>query len=255
VFLADYHTHSAFSSDGRDGMPELLAAAARAGLDELCVTDHCDMGDAVFPAAERVRAFEETRAQNETGVRLLLGIELGEGIHNKPLAEKRAAGQPYDFVIGSHHALREEKDFYYTRYTSEAQCRSLLARYFAELAELAEWGCFDVLGHIAYPLRYMRRDGFMLDLLPRYEAELRELFGLLARSGRGIELNTKEPVPMTDILSLFRECGGEVVTAGSDAHSAAGVGNGVAEGLEICREAGFRTIAAFEQRRVRFENI
>ena len=255
MFLADYHTHSRFSPDGHDGFSALLAAAERAGLNELCVTDHCDTWAPDFPAAERYDAFLEARANNQTGVRLLLGVELGEAILDDALADA-ATACPVDFIIGSHHVLRDGQDFYAVRYTSEAQCHQLLVSYFAELAETAERGCFDVLGHIDYPLRYMRRDGFAIRLLPRYETELRALFGRLVQKGLGIELNFgKWAEPHPALFALFRQCGGEVVTIGSDAHRAGDVGRGIAEGAAICREAGFTHIAAYEQRRVRFEKM
>ena len=36
----DYHFHTSYSYDGRAGLEEILAAARRAGLGTLCVTDH-----------------------------------------------------------------------------------------------------------------------------------------------------------------------------------------------------------------------
>ena len=42
MYLADYHTHSATSPDGQLTVSELAEAAVRAGLGEICVTDHVD---------------------------------------------------------------------------------------------------------------------------------------------------------------------------------------------------------------------
>lgn len=42
MYLADYHTHSATSPDGQLTVSELAEAAVRAGLDEICVTDHVE---------------------------------------------------------------------------------------------------------------------------------------------------------------------------------------------------------------------
>ena len=41
-YLADYHTHSRISPDARHSMTEMAAAAAEAGLDEICFTDHVE---------------------------------------------------------------------------------------------------------------------------------------------------------------------------------------------------------------------
>ncbi|MCL1806759.1 MAG: PHP domain-containing protein [Oscillospiraceae bacterium] len=259
MFLADYHTHSEYSPDGFDSFQEMLAAAQKRGLREFCVTDHCDIGNSSYqplPAEERFLAYRKAQAENQTGVKFLLGIELGEGIRDKGCAEAAVAAYPYDYIIGSYHALKAEKDFYLLRYPSEEVCHGLLTRYFAELCEMAEWGCFDVLGHIDYPLRYMLRyNGHRIELLPRYEAELRKLFTLLASKGLGIELNMTFTEPPVKILSLFLECGGKIVTIGSDAHRSSDLGKYIAEGTDMCRRAGFTHVAAFEQRRVRFEKI
>ncbi|MDR0325769.1 MAG: PHP domain-containing protein [Oscillospiraceae bacterium] len=253
MFLADYHTHSTFSFDGKDCMADMLVAAQAAGLDELCVTDHCDMGRQEFPAKERYEAFWEARAANKTGVKLLLGIELGEAIHDIERAEASVAACPYDFIIGSHHALRGERDFYHIRGTTEEEFHLLLIRYFDELLEFAEWGRFDVLGHIDYPLRYC---GHTINLLPRYETELRALFTLMASKGLGMEMNmSKGVMPDPALFALYRQCGGEIITIGSDAHSAAAVGGHIADGIEMCRRAGFGAVAAFERRKVRYEKI
>jgi histidinol-phosphatase (PHP family) len=255
MFLADYHTHSAFSFDAeKDGFPELIASARKAGLDELCITDHCDISSPKpFPAEERQALFE--KAQSNGGVKALLGIELGDPLYNLNRAEAEAGACPYDFILGSLHMLRGEKDFYFIEYGSLEHCHRLLAQYFEELREMAEWGGFDVLGHIDYPLRLMRKAGYHVGLLPGYEEEVRDLFTLCAAKGLGIEVNFKTEPLMDGLLPLFKQMGGEIVTLGSDAHSAAGVGKGIADGIGMCRAAGFGYIAAYEKRKVRYEKI
>ena len=42
MYLADYHTHSRISPDAGASMTALAEAAVRAGLDELCFTDHVE---------------------------------------------------------------------------------------------------------------------------------------------------------------------------------------------------------------------
>jgi histidinol-phosphatase (PHP family) len=259
MFLADYHSHSNFSFDGHDSLAGMLAAAQRAGLDELCVTDHCDIGrEEQFLPEERYEAFAEARSQGKARCKLLLGIELGEPVNDYQKAGAAVDAVPYDFIIGSHHALRGEEDFYWKRFDSEDDFHRLMPRYFAELREMAEWGRFDVLGHIDYPLRYTGRDGFVVpSLLPRYEDELRGLFTLFAQKGIGMEMNLSPRVDRTSpaVYALFRQCGGEIVTLGSDAHRADEVGHGIKDGTELARAAGFEYIAAFEQRKVRYEKI
>ena len=42
MYLADYHTHTQFSPDAQDSMTAMAQAAIRAGLDEICFTDHVE---------------------------------------------------------------------------------------------------------------------------------------------------------------------------------------------------------------------
>jgi histidinol-phosphatase (PHP family) len=254
-FLADYHTHTVFSPDAEPyGFQDLFNAADKAGLNELCVTDHCDMGDdRLFPAEERRKSFEEARAGYNGSTKFLLGIELGDVLYNLKRADTEVLG--YDFILGSLHMMRGEKDFYFLEYTSEEHCRRVLRQYLSELREMAEWGGFDVLGHIDYPLRQMRKSGFNLRFLPEYEEEVREIFSVFAEKGLGIEVNLRAAPVLDGILPLFKECGGGIVTIGSDAHCAADVGRGILTGIEMVRAAGFEYIAAFEKRKVRHEKI
>ena len=42
--FADYHVHSEFSWDSRTPMEAQIQAAVRAGVEELCFTEHVDYG-------------------------------------------------------------------------------------------------------------------------------------------------------------------------------------------------------------------
>ena len=42
MYLADYHTHSDCSPDGRETIARMAEAAVARGLDEICITDHVD---------------------------------------------------------------------------------------------------------------------------------------------------------------------------------------------------------------------
>jgi len=266
MFLADYHTHSGFSFDTEASVSvsAMLRAAEERGLRELCVTDHCDFAQRGFDGEAYWRMLAEEHAKNKTAVKLLRGIEIGEGHRVKKAAGAVLAAHPYDFVIGSIHMLRNELDFYYIKYDSEAQCYKYLDKYWAETMELCEWGGFDVLGHICYPLRYMKQQGFALpDVYERYETPLIKLFDMLCQNGKGVELNLaglyrkdgSPTLPTPDVLALYRRRGGEIVTLGSDAHRAENVGAALEEGLELLRAAGFSYVTAFEGRKPRFERI
>ena len=178
----------------------------------------------------------------------------GAALHDLQRAADVLGRFSYDLVIGSLHNLRETEDFYFLQ-DAGADPRMLLDRYFDELLEMTRWGGFDILAHLTYPYRYL---GYT-DTPPIacFEEKLREIFTGLAHGGKALELNTSGLVrspggrtsPGLWELRLFRECGGEFVTLGSDAHRCAHVGGGIREGLELLRAAGFRYQASFSRRR------
>jgi histidinol-phosphatase (PHP family) len=264
MYKADYHTHSSFSPDGEPTIGEMCEAALSAGLQELCVTDHCEvngwngkpydfMDDRYF--AELSRAKERYNGR----LTLLAGREIGQATQNKTLAAELASDGRLDFVIGSLHNLTGYEDFYFLEYPDISCCKSLAERYFTELRELILLGGFDVLGHLSYPLRYIRgRAGLEFDF-SGYASEIADIYRLLINSGKGIEVNTSglrqplgQTMPAFDLVKLYRECGGEIVTVGSDAHKAEDIGAGIEEGQDLLRAAGFECFTVFRERKPSF---
>ena len=91
------------------------------------------------------------------------------------------------------------------------------------------------------------------------DIRFRDLFRILIQNGRGIELNVsglykpmKDTMPTFEVLRLYRACGGEIITIGSDAHKAQYIGAFQKEGQAMLREAGFRDITVFEARKPEF---
>lgn len=256
--LFDHHTHSRHSPDGREPVSALVSAALAGGVSVLAVTDHCDCGLQQAPDwEERLRgSAEETgaaRALAGEGLTLLFGIELGQPLHDLPAAGEILGRYRYDLVIGSLHNLRGTDDFYFLQ-DPGADRAGLLTCYFDELLELARWGGFDILAHLTYPYRYLGYEES--PPIASFEERLREIFTCLARNGKALELNTSGParapggrmMPELWELRLFRECGGELVTLGSDAHTAGQVGRQIRQGQELLREAGFRYQTTYRDR-------
>jgi histidinol-phosphatase (PHP family) len=261
--LIDFHTHSLCSPDGSFPMARMAEAGIVAGLSGLCFTDHWDLIDhrgnryPTYDWAPVREQFAAAGARCGDRIGLFFGLELGEAPEDFPAAEKGLKAAPeLDYVICSVHNMGSDnggQEFYYCDYRDSLNlCYEHLDIYFQKLLASARWGKFDALGHVTYPLRYMRdRDGQPVDL-GRYAGQMDELFHVLADAGRALELNVNRGAGIGDQLPVFRrfrECGGELVTIGSDAHRPEHVGKGVREGYALLKEAGFRYLAQYEKRR------
>jgi len=123
-----------------------------------------------------------------------------------------------------------------------------LTTYYDEIYEICKWNKFDVLGHLTYTLRYMTGvQGHIVNM---------------EQNGKGIEINTSGlrqqygfTFPTLEYVKMFKECGGEVLSIGSDSHCAADLGKGIVEGTEIAKQSGFKYLTYFKNRKPNFIKI
>jgi histidinol-phosphatase (PHP family) len=64
-----------------------------------------------------------------------------------------------------------------------------------------------------------------------------------------------ETMPPVSLLRLYRECGGEIITIGSDAHQKEYVGLYQKEAGELLQEAGFNYLTTFTCRKPEFHRL
>lgn len=261
MYLVDYHTHTRCSPDSRARLSDMVWAAHRAGLRELCTTDHCDLQAAdgsplgSWDWGPILSQFESASSRRRRGFRLLLGLELGSGYLDPHRAAEILSGAPLDFVLGSVHNLSPALgggDLFCLDYRQEEQCRRVLQDYLDSLERLAPLPCYDSLAHLIYPLRYINgRAGHHLSLAP-WEEQLDRILRTVIHTGRAIELNThggREVEIWRPILLRYRALGGKLVTLGSDAHRPDYVAGGVDRAAALLRETGFPQVAVYRRRR------
>ncbi|MEG1633899.1 MAG: histidinol-phosphatase HisJ family protein [Oscillospiraceae bacterium] len=277
MFLADYHLHSSCSPDAHNTMSDMALAAHSRGMTCICFTDHSDFDipetmqfgpDSYKVPDEQARQYREALESAPSGLRICLGLELGEANHAPERALAVYNMPDYDFILGSLHNLRDREDFYEIRYRSEEQCHRLYDLYLDELIELAAIPCFDALAHLGYCRRYMSKQGMNAAVtMERNGDKIDKILRILIENGRGLELNCAdiiaggrpdallETFPSVPILRRYRELGGEIITVGSDGHRPCASGFGIAEGYALLRENGFRYVAAYHNHKPEFVSI
>lgn len=261
MILADCHIHSSFSSDSGEPLENQVLSAVKKGLKTLCVTEHYDPdypgGEFRLDTAAYRAEFERLRGKYSGKIELLFGVELGLLDYLGDTLTEYTASFPFDFVIGSSHLIRENGrlyDPYFPEYSENHTDRNSVARYFeGVLANIKAFGGFDAYGHLDYIVRYTKEKAYS----PAEHAEIiDEILKLLLKMDKGIEINTAglkyglgTAHPHPEILKRWRELGGELVTVGSDAHSAEHIAYEFDKAREILAEAGFKSYAVFKNRR------
>lgn len=163
MYLADYHVHSRISPDASASMQEMAEAAIRLGFQEICFTDHVEpirFGTTeprgAYDWDPMIAEFRAARTAVGDRITLRLGAELGDAVWGiRRMESMLAEAPPLDFLIGSIHTLSEKmegRDLYFLTPRDEQEARDCLADYLGQVRKLAEWGRFQVLGHLTLPL-------------------------------------------------------------------------------------------------------
>lgn len=266
-YASDCHTHSDCSPDGESPAGEMLRQAGALGLYAYTLTDHCECQKYEERYRGRValakRTMQELAPQAPKGLNFYFGLELGQPTQNLPAAEQLVSGETYDFILGSLHDLKSGENFGAIYRTIRAggdpppreTVNALLEEYFVELLEIAQWGKFDSLAHVTYPLRYLFPAGSRPDCRAQQEL-LEAVLSELIKQGKALELNTSRlgrddgpKLPDLEMLQLYRSLGGKLITLGSDAHRAGDLAQGIDLGMELLQAAGFTEFAVYEKHR------
>lgn len=266
MYLVDYHIHTKYSVDSKADPVQVCESAIKNGLAEIAVTDHADMlASRSYKEDIDEEAWYQTmrwlKAQYEGRLKIRIGIELGQPQSNPAEAKSFLDKFPMDFVLGSIHNLDDDLDIYYLDFT-KADYHKVYLRYLSELKELALNYSFDVMSHITYPSRYIYQQlGVKVDTMA-YWMQYEELFKILIAKGRGIELNMSgiarglgETMPDLNLLKFYQECGGEIITIGSDAHVPEQVGTTAKQAIELLKKAGFDYLTVYEEHQPKFISI
>lgn len=259
----DSHIHTEFSGDCDAPVNDVIRRAEELHLPGIIITDHLDL---VYPEDPTLflldlegydKALRRLRDKT-TGLPIRYGIEFGLAPGIGKDYEKIAQTYDYDFIIGSSHMVYG-KDPYYPAFFEGRSVREAYEEYFFSILEnIREWDGFDVYGHLDYVVRYCPegsepyRPADYLDIM---EEILKELIS----RGKGIEINTAgfayglpEPHPARAIIARYRELGGEIITAGSDAHEIRNIACGFDKVAGILQAAGFRYYTLFKNRKPEF---
>jgi histidinol-phosphatase (PHP family) len=259
-YISDCHTHSEASYDAGDSVIMLCENAVRMGLHAITITDHCecnlsDQFDLLDTVRRSLTETQKAAILFQDRLRVYRGIELGQANQNPAIAEKILSEFDFDFVIGSLHNNRNLPDFYEIDY-AHCDIYRLLDDYFQEVLEMIELGYFDSLGHLTYPLRYIRGEQNIQIGYEVYESHIDAILQGLVRKEKALELNasglrqkigTTMPCPI--VVKRFHELGGQYLTFGSDAHRWADVGSGVETAMDIARQSGFDQFTVYEERK------
>ena len=252
----DCHLHSQMSFDSQLTMEEIAEIAFKMGFSGITYTDHVDfeypgMGDKMIDLEAYYKHLIDVKEKYKGKIEIWGGVELGMQPH---LGEKNKIfidNMKPDFIIGSTHTAHR-KDIYDGSFTFGKTQLQAYTDYLEEiLKNIKAHPYFNVLGHLDMILRltdYEDRSFKAIECWLLVQDILQELID----TGRGIEVNSSGwryglsgPHPDFEIIKLYHDMGGTIITCGSDAHRTYSVGQDLENSYKLIKEAGFTEMSLF----------
>jgi len=260
---ADMHIHTDASHDAKSPIDDICKEAIQKGIGVINISDHftakvpsMSLEGSISASVASVRYANERYGDQ---LKIMSGIEIAESFWNPEVTLSIMEMFPYDSLTCSVHSVKKGSTvwpiFRYNFSASpEDELYTVLDQYFEDTMESLKLVAPDILAHCTYPLRYItNKHGRKVDLtrhMPKYE----EIFSYLIRHDIALEVNTaytaEEGLPERDlnVLRLYRQMGGKLLTLGSDAHVSTNVGHNFAIAEEQLRLIGFEECVYFEKR-------
>lgn len=260
--LADYHVHTEFSDDSTYPLEQVVKDAIALGLDEICITDHVDYGvKADWHSGEKilyrngeplanvdypryVKEIERVRRLYGDQLTIKMGMEFGVQVHTIPQFEALFHRYPFDFIILSVHQV-EDKEFWTQDFQAGRSQQEYNERYYEEMLQVVRaYKNYSVLGHMDLIKRYDKAGIYPFEKIKPFVAEILKV---VIADGKGIEVNTSshrygltDSMPSAELLRLYRDLGGSIVTIGSDSHAPAHLGAYLSEAKDQLSALGFQ---------------
>lgn len=270
--ILDCHMHTLFSPDAKNSVEEMVKTAIDKGLKICGLSDHCECNrfyDKEYYSFEErgsygnkklaeksLESILECKEKIKGHIKLLAGVELGQGTFDKKSAQIVTQNKNYDYIIGSMHQIPNMEDFCCLD-PRTYDIRNALRLYFIEVHKMCCEIDFDVLAHLTYPIRYIEGDYKIKVDISEFDEIIEQIFLENIRRNHALEINTSglrqkygKTFPEIKYVKWYRELGGEHITFGSDAHCVKDLAYGIDVAEEMAKTAGFKYAAYFEKRQV-----
>jgi histidinol-phosphatase (PHP family) len=263
----DFHVHESHSSDAPGATVEKYCRVAeRRGINEVAFTTHLivagpDIEHGISPHLIPEYIGEIYAAQDGTDVVLRVGLEVDYFPSEERMLEKILSEYNLDIVLGSLHYIRgidigsrrNSPRFFKGRAVEES-----LNIYYEGFRKAVESGLFDVMAHPDYFRKYLPLSRPKPVTWEEYGTTVYGAIDSLKSSGVGISINSSgyrhginDAYPIRGFLEAAREAGVDRVTVGSDCHSVDGLGVNTVMALRRLKEAGYRYLCVYEDRKNR----
>ena len=256
--IADYHVHTAFSDDSTYPMQDCLSHAIELGVEEICFTEHVDYGvkgkpgqKPNCPTEEYLAEFNRCKKLFDGKIKMKFGMEFGMQVSTVEEFQKLFDAYPFDFIILSCHQV-DNQEFWTYEYQKTHKQEEYYQRYYQEIFDVMKvYDDWSVLGHLDMVKRYDKWGEYPFE---KVRDIIAEILKLAIKKGKGIEINTScyryklpDLTPSHEILKLYKDLGGKILTIGSDSHAESHLAVKIKETQAEILNLGFKNIYTFDK--------
>lgn len=253
--FADYHVHTSFSIDSEYPMEDCVKRAISLGLEEISFAEHIDYGVKTTVENCDLKAYQKEflRCQKlyKDCITLRFGIEFGVQIGTIKRFQQDMEEYPFDFVILSCHQV-DNKEFWNQDFQKGKSQKEYQERYYEEILKVIQnYHDYSILGHLDMIKRYDEQGEYPFE---KTRPLVEEILKTAIADGKGIEVNTSsfrygldDLTPSRNILEMYKQLGGKIITIGSDSHAEAHLGYKIKDIQNELKILGFQNMYTFDK--------
>ncbi|MFL2101168.1 histidinol-phosphatase HisJ family protein [Desemzia sp. FAM 23991] len=269
MVYADYHVHSDYSDDSWYLMEDVVKDAIQMGLKGICFTDHVDYGvkpdwkpDEEFQAGKNTEVknvhyefyfseLDKLSRKYANKITIKKGLEFGMQTHTIPQFEKLYQTHDFDFILLSVHQIGN-KEFWTGEFQKGHTHQESYDKYYDEMYQLVtSYKDYSVLAHMDLVRRYLDKE---VDMFEYSKDKVEQILRMVIEDNKGIEINTSSfrygingLTPSIEILKLYHDLGGTIITIGSDSHKPEHLGFHINESKKLLKDIGFKHFCTFDR--------
>lgn len=255
--IYDQHVHTSLSHDCMEDMENYFKILKEKQINNFVCTEHLEISS-ISPSHDIIPDFKLQQQQLKSlggkyDINTFMGVEVGyrKSVQNK--IEQVLDSQPFDCVLLAIHtdeAIEITSKEFQKGLDAEGLYNKYLQLYINAVSNFKN---YDVIAHVDFIIRYINEK----PIIENHRPKLSELFNILVKDGKTLELNTRffyrgiQPESVAHlhtILEIYKECGGEYISIGSDCHMIKDFYAGFDEALALLKSKGFNSVRYFQNR-------
>lgn len=260
--IADYHIHTKYSIDSSSEIELIIKHAIKQNINEICITDHVDYCPKCDENAKIALLYKDLlfyKDKYKDKINLKFGMEFGIQTHTIPEFKHTFDSYDFDFIILSCHQI-DDKGFWNQEFQKDKTQQQYNELYYKEILNVIKnYKDYSILGHLDVITRYDKKGIYPFE---KVKDIITDILTEVIKDEKGIEVNTssflyglKDLTPSRDILKLYRQLGGEIITLGSDSHIEKNVGYKFPYIVDELRKLGYEKYCTFDKMQYTFHDL